>query len=147
MWSETQKYRLALEYKLLEKKMPQFKWYDLEGNTYLEGQVRTNDDGREYVLQCVLSNKFPDQKPKLFVVSPHTLPKYDGRGTINGAGKSHSFHTLDNGPRGCVQICHFKSEWWDSTKTLMAVLMKGMYWLEAYSTHLQTGKPIAVYCS
>lgn len=63
--------------------------------------------------------------------------------TINSVGSSHAFHTLSNGPDGCVQICHFKSEFWDASKTCVGVLFKGLLWLEAYDIYLKTDMSIA----
>ena len=140
MWSSSQQYRLALEKKLLEKEMPQFQWYDMTGNTYLEGYVKTYGNGDQYKLRVVLTSRFPDEMPNLFVVSPQRLPKYGGYGTVNAEGASHKFHTLKNGPGGCVQVCHFKPAFWDSSKTLVAVLIKGIFWLEGYEAHLKTDK-------
>jgi hypothetical protein len=135
-----------VERELLAKQMPQFEIFDLNGDTYIEGLARVYGSRAEFKLRLVLGRSFPDEMPKLFVVSPATLPKYNGRGTINSEGSSHCFHTLNNGPGGIVQICHFKSGWWDSSKTTVAALMKGIYWLEAYAAHLKTGRDISVYC-
>lgn len=145
MWTETQQHRLAVEKAVVDKEMPQFRFHDLAGNTYLEGEVGTSD-GSQFRLRCILHPRFPDEKPHLYVVSPSRLPRYGG-GTINALGKSHDFHTWGNGPDGCVQICHFKRDWWDSGKTLLAVLIKGVLWCEGYAMHLKTGRPIAAYCA
>ncbi|MBM4029155.1 MAG: hypothetical protein FJ280_27720 [Planctomycetes bacterium] len=144
MWSETQQTRIATERAVLREEMPQYEFYDPSGDTYVEGDVRTSD-GAEFTLRCVLGRHFPDEMPRLYVASPHRLPKHDGY-SVNGEGKSHQFHTLENGPNGEVQICHFKPDWWDSSKTLVAVLLKGLWWCEAYCAHLRTGNPISNYC-
>ena len=146
MWSKNQQCRLAVEKALVDEEMPQFRFHDPSGDTYLEGEVGTSG-GSQFTLRCVLHRRFPDEKPHLYVVSPHNLPKYGGHGTINALGKSHDFHTWKNGPDRCIQICHFKDDWWDASKTLVAVLIKGVLWCEAYTMHLKTGRPISAYCA
>ena len=108
MKTEKQLYRLGIERKLVAKELPQFEFHDIEGDTYIEGWVNIYGSSAEFMLRLVLGN-FPDGLPKLFVVSPAKLPKYNGRGTVNSVGASHDFHTLKNGPGGIVQICHFKA--------------------------------------
>ena len=146
MKTDTQLYRLGLEKKLVAKELPQFEFHDLNGDTYIEGWVKIYGSRTEFKLRLVLGRGFPDDLPKLFVVSPVTLPKYNGRGTVNSEGSSHEFHTLSNGPGGVVQICHFKRDWWNSSKTTVAVLIKGIYWLESYCAYLKRGISISSYC-
>ena len=62
--------------------------------------------------------------------------------TINSFGVSHAMHTLENGPSGEVQICHWRPDRWHSGITLNKVMLKGILWLEAYAQHLATGKDI-----
>ena len=147
MWSASQKYRLALEKSMLAKEMPQFRFYNMTGDTYVAGWAKTSGGRHNYKLTLILGFLFPDEMPKLFVISPHTLWKYDGYGTVNKEGISHAFHTLENGPGGRVQICHFKPDLWDSSKTIVAVMMKGLFWLEAYEAHLRTGRDLADFCT
>lgn len=146
MKTEKQLYRLGLERELVAKELPQFEFHDIEGDTYIEGWVNIYGSSAEFKLRLVLGN-FPDDLPKLFVVSPAKLPKYDGYSTVNYAGSSHEFHTLKNCPGGVVQICHFKRNWWDSSKTVVSVLMKGIYWLESYCAYLKSGRSISAYCT
>lgn len=146
MKTQTQHCRLDVERALVAKELPQFNFHDMNGGTYVEGWVKIYGSRTEFQLGLFLGRGFPDEMPKLYVASPTKLPKYGGHGTVNSAGSSHDFHTLSNGPSGVVQICHFKSSWWDSSKTTVAVLMKGIYWLEAYCAYLKTGKSISKYC-
>jgi len=146
MKTEKQLYRLGIERQLVAKELPQFEFFDLEGDTYIEGWVNIYGSSAEFKLRLILGN-FPDDLPKLFVVSPAKLPKHNGHGTINSKGSSHDFHTLSNGSGGVVQICHFKRNWWDSSKTAVAVLMKGIYWLEAYCAYLKSGRTVSAYCA
>lgn len=134
--------RLAVEAKLLAKYMPNFRFYEPRGNTYVEGWARTQG-GKAFKLKVVLPPDYPYAKPRLYVLDPVQLPRYGARGTVNDVGISHSFHTFDNGPDGCVQICHTRD--WDASLTLLKVLLKGVVWLEAYSAHLRTGRDIADY--
>ena len=145
MKTKKQLYRLGLERELLSKQMPEFEFHDIEGDTYIEGWVNIYGSSAEFRLRLVLGN-FPDDLPKLYVVSPVKLPKYNGYSTVNSVGSSHEFHTLSNGPGGVVQICHFKRNWWDSSKTTIAILIKGIFWLEAYCAYLKSGRSLSVYC-
>ena len=69
-------------------------------------------DRQDYELEVHLSRDYPDEMPKLYVISPTSLPKHGNQGTVNSCGLSHDFHTRPNGPNGCVQICHFHSSAW-----------------------------------
>ena len=146
MKTEKQLYRIGIEKELMAKELPHFEFYDIEGETFVEGGVNIYGSSAEFKLRLVLGD-FPDDLPKLFVVSPTKLPKYDGYGTVNSECASHEFHTSRNGPGGIVQICHFKRDWWDSSKSLISVLMKGIYWLECYCAYLKTGRKISSYCA
>lgn len=134
--------RLAVEQKLLAKYMPDFRFYDPRGDTYVEGWAQTRG-GKSFKLKVMLPPEYPYAKPSLYVMSPVTLPRHGGQGTVNDVGCTHSFHTLENGPDGCVQICHTRG--WDASITLVKVLLKGIVWMEAYSAHLRTGCEIADY--
>ena len=143
MWSQSQKYRLALEKEILAREMPQFRFCNLSSDTYVVGKTTTSGRRRWYELTLLLPECYPDEMPELYVSSPVTLWKEDGCETVNDEEVSHSFHTLSNGPDGCVQICHFKPDLWYPSIALTAVLMKGLLWLEAYEAHLRTGDDIA----
>jgi hypothetical protein len=52
-------------------------------------------------------------------------------------------HTLENGPSGAVQICHWRDDRWHSGITFDKVMLKVIVWLEAYEQHLSTGDSIA----
>jgi len=145
MKTDKQLLRLAIERQLVAMELPQFEFHDIEGDTYAEGLVNIYGSSTEFKLRLVLRD-FPDELPKLFVVSPTILPKYKGYGNVNSEGPSHAFHTMRNGAGGIVQICHFKRDWWDSSKTAVAVLIKGIFWLEAYCAYLKTGRKISEYC-
>ena len=133
--------RLQLERAITAKELPQFQFYEMGGDRYFEGWQRTSTGGL-YLLKLVLSAWYPDQMPSLYVTYPLILWKYGGN-TINSEGVSHAFHTLNNGPWGCVEICHFKRENWDASKTCVGILFKGILWLEAYGVHFVTGMSIA----
>ncbi len=142
MWSSSQRDRLYLERQLLARELPQFSLH-LNGETaYVIGWQGTSRRGKRYQLKLLLPEYYPDDEPELFVTSPRVLRKHGWWGSVNGEGVSHAFHTLDNGPGGCVQICHDK-DGWDASKTCVSVLMKGICWLEAYEAHLATGGDIA----
>jgi hypothetical protein len=135
--------RLGLEKALVSRELPQFHFYKSGDTAYFKGWQSTSKRLKKYQLKLVLPRWYPDEMPFLYVVRPETLYKYGSRGTVNADGISHEFHTLTNGPGGCVQICHFKHDRWDASKTCVGALMKGIVWLEAYEKHLQTGRTIA----
>jgi len=137
MWSISQRYRLATEKNVLAGKMRNFQFYNPTHDTYVAGGVHTRD-GNIFQLKLVPREGFPDEMPNLYVVWPLVLRRYGG-GTVNEVGISHEFHTWTNGPGGCVQICHTKPNLWDSSTTILGVLVKGQLWLEGYSQHLRTG--------
>ena len=135
--------RLGLEKALVSRELPQFQIYKSGDKVYFKGWQKTSYRSQDYQLKLALPRWYPDDMPSLSVIYPKILPKYGSMRTVNAEGTSHAFHTLSNGPGGCVQICHFKQEMWDASKTCVGVLMKGIMWLEAYERHLRTGKTIA----
>ena len=147
MWSRVQQYRLAFERQILAQELPHFCFHSMRGDTYISGWQSTSSDYRNYQLKLVLGCGYPDVMPKLYVVSPITLRTYKNRATINSMGLSHRFHVLGTGLGGCVEICHTKPTLWDPTMTCVAVLMKGIVWLEAYDAHRRTGEDICEFCS
>jgi hypothetical protein len=137
------KSRLQFEKSIIQHEMPQFQLYQMGDENYFHGRQTTTVLVRQYTLKLIIPAWYPDEMPLLFVTSPLTLHKFGGRGTINNEGVSHDFHTQENGPGGCVQICHFKSESWDASQTCVGIFQKGQLWLEAYDVHLCTGLSIA----
>ena len=133
--------RLQVEKGIMARELPQFIFFEIGNDSYFQGWHIVST-GLLYQLKLVLSEWYPDQMPSLYVTYPLILWKYGGN-TINSEGVSHAFHTFSNGPNGCVQICHFKSENWDASKTCVGVLFKGILWLEAYAMHFVTGMTIA----
>jgi hypothetical protein len=146
MWASSQQLRLALEKKILERRLPQFQFHDPKGGTYVSGVAPLPSAVLDLTLKCVVPRSYPDEMPRLFVTWPVILWKYNHCGTVNSEGTSHAFHTLWNGPGGVVQICHFKPEQWHSGRSLLGVLVKGLWWARAYEEHLRTGKPLCDYC-
>ena len=144
MWNSHQRRRLACEKKILERELPQFRFYDSTGDTYVQGDVFLPSAGLTLTLRCVIGRWFPDTMPEVYVVRPVTLWKYRRRSTINAEGCSHSYHTLSNGPSGVVQIC--TSGQWHSSVSLTGLLLKALFWCRCYEEHLRTGKPICDFC-
>jgi len=137
------KSRLQFEKSIMQNEMPQFLLCQTGNENYFYGCQTTTTLGLLHILKLTIPTWYPDEMPSLFVVCPLILPKYDSRGTINNEGASHKFHTQENGPGGCVQICHFKPDYWDASQTCVGVFLKGALWLEAYDVHLCTGQGIA----
>ena len=138
MLSPSLENRLRFEQRVLAKHLPSFSAYLYGKSPYFEGSYLTTSGGNGYRLKVVVPSWYPSEMPSLYIVSPRRLKKYGRRGSINEEGTSHSYHTLHNGPGGCVQICHFKSESWDASQTCVGVLAKGIMWCEAYDCHLVT---------
>lgn len=134
--------RIKNEEKIISKELPQFHLFKLDDEYSFEGWHTTTTNRLAFELKLSLPTGYPDVMPALYVTYPTILRKYGG-GTINSIGVSHAFHTLGNGPGGCIQICHFKNENWDASKTCVGVLFKGMLWCEACAVHLRTGREIA----
>lgn len=136
--------RLTLENQVLQRDgMPQFKVYcGRAGGYFLWGEHRTNA-GRSYTLRAPLPVGFPNSRPPLYIQAPNPLWGFSSSRTINSYGVSHAMHTFENGPKGEVQICHWRSDRWHSGITLNKVMIKAMLWLEAYEQHLSTGSDIA----
>jgi hypothetical protein len=134
---------MALEHQVLQRAgLSQFSVYHERDydRYYAFGTTRTNA-GAPYDLWLPLPSGYPDQRPPLYVAKPNPLPNAMN-GTINAAGLSHNMHTLEPGPQGVVQICHWRSDRWHAGITLDKVFLKGLLWLEAYEQHLLTGAPI-----
>jgi hypothetical protein len=143
MWTQQQRDRLVLEHRLLQSVgLTQFGVYhDRDRDEYYGlGTTQTNVRS-SYDLWIPIPSGYPDQRPPLYVWKPNPLPTSTG-GTVNDAGLSHAMHTLKTGPRGVVQICHWRDARWHAGITLDKVLLKGLIWLEAYEQHLSTGKSI-----
>jgi len=133
--------RLRTEEAIMAKKLPQFKLLHKNAQYYFEGWYSTST-GDRFQLRLVFTTHYPDEMPRLYVVSPKNLRKYS-QGFINLEASSHEFHTSPNGLGGCVQICHFSRDSWDASCTAVSAMIRGLLWLEAYSLHLLNGKSIA----
>lgn len=144
MLTEKQKRRLGAEKKILEQKLPQFKFFNILGCIYVAGETKTSD-GCKYKLKLEIGQQFPEEIPKLYVVYPSSLRTYNDR-LLNCKGTSHFFHTRESGPGACVQICHDSLALWNPSKSIFGVMLKGLIWLEGYCSHLRTGKSIAEFC-
>ena len=132
--------RLQLERTIMAKQLPQFQFYEIGEHRYFKGWQRTSTGGR-YLLELDLHSSYPDEMPSLYVVWPVILWKHGG-GNLNSFSSSHAYHTLSNGPGGCVQICHCKPSEWDASRTCWGVFMKGILWVEAHGVSMVTGMTI-----
>jgi hypothetical protein len=144
MWTTSQINRIAVERAVLQRAgLTQFEiYYASERDAYDVFGTAYSNTRNPYDLWIPIPRGFPDVRPPLYVAKPNPLRDAFG-GTINGWGLSHDMHTLTAGPRGMVQICHWRDARWHAAITLHKVLLKGLIWLEAYEQHLTTGKPIS----
>jgi hypothetical protein len=134
--------RIREEKKIMDKELPQFKLFKSGDMIFFRGWHTTTTSRLKFQLKLPLPTVYPDVAPKLYVTYPLTLVKYGG-GAINSMWSSHAFHTLGNGPDGCLEICHGGTGNWDASKTCIGILFKGMLWCEAYAVHLRTGLDIS----
>lgn len=141
MWSPEERQRLALEKRILDEKMPQFRFCDPRGDTYVEGAPLLSSGSNKYRLRIDIPSGFPLSCPSMYVSHPTPLLKHGGRETINPRSCSHAFHTLSNDGNGYVKICYTRG--WSPSMSLFAVLLRGILWLEAYEAHLRTGRDLA----
>ena len=75
-WNSTQQSRLSVEKDLLDSKLNGVTWLDptVAGKTRVEWQMRTNNK-QNFTLRVYLSDKFPNECPKLVVSSsPYGSP-------------------------------------------------------------------------
>ncbi len=137
--------RLAIEDRLLRQHFPGFHIQDLGGgpNPGVVGTLTTNS-GRRYALWIPLAH-FPSSAPPMYVISP-SLETYEGD-LLADQGLQSDMHLLSPDEHGHVQICHHNDTYWSPELTLYRVVLKGRIWLEAYESHLRTGKPIDHYLS
>ncbi|MFH2000093.1 MAG: hypothetical protein ABIK28_10445 [Planctomycetota bacterium] len=135
--------RLSFEAKIFAKYLSTFSFDLSQFPPCFVGNYRTTAGGNVYRLKVVPPEWYPNDMPSLYVIAPNRLTKYGDKGYVNDVGISHAYHTMENGPGGCVQICHFNSDTWDASKTCIGVATKGIMWCEAYDCHLATGRTIA----
>jgi hypothetical protein len=132
--------RLKIEETLLKQYFPSFRVQDLYGgpNPGAVGKL-TSQSGKQYVIFLRLG-QFPDEAPRMYVVSPKL---FNHRGeSMTQYGASGSMHTLAADEHGNTQICHYNGRFWNPRKTLYLCVMKGRLWLEAYEAHVRTGDDI-----
>lgn len=134
--------RLQWETTVLEKYFPRkFKFENInQSNEMLDVGIKTQA-GKIYRINIQLEPDYPNSLPKVYVIYPLPMKKYDGS-LLKGA--SHPMHTLANDGQK-IQICHYKKENWNPNQSLYKIVFKARIWLEAYEAHLRTGKPIDDY--
>lgn len=139
--SPAQIQRLRIERDLLDKYFPnRVTWISPRESTKVEVKLETNSN-KSYTLRIDLPQDYPNSCPPLTIASPKNLRQENGEPLPEN---SPEFHTL-GAKDGCISICHFYPLHWNAQDTMYEVFMKGRLWLEAYESHLSTGKPISVY--
>jgi len=134
--------RILDEKAILEETLSQFNLHRIGNEWCFIGWQTASIRNWKFQLKLPLPKYYPDQMPYLYVTAPTVLNKCGG-GTINEMECSHSFHTGNRGPQGCVTICHYKESTWDASHTCFGIFTKGILWIEAYASHLVTGRTIA----
>lgn len=104
------------------------------------GWHTTSGNGNRYQLRAQLSYSYPNEKPRLSIVTPKVLYKHGSFDTLNDIGSSHTFHIYGTDNDGNIDVCH--TLYWDASKTCVGVILKGFLWCEAYDHYLKTGLSI-----
>ncbi|MBF0651483.1 hypothetical protein IR083_21955 [Dysgonomonas sp. GY75] len=132
--------RLNLEKAVLSRYFPpsNYMFNDIgTRNAHLLVGVKTNSE-KVYTLKIDLSQNFPYNIPKVFIIHPQPLLSRYGGSLMS---PSASMHVLQ-GESGCVRICHYGTSSWSANVTLYKVILKSRMWLEMYENHLKTGYDI-----
>jgi len=135
--------RLNLENQIMARELPHFKLYVAGQEFYFRGWHQTRITGRNYQLKLIVPLWYPDEMPRLYVLSPNPLYRYGSHGTINSLAPLHALHINCNGPNDCVQICCLNQEEWNASLSCVSIIHKGLIWCEAYEEYLRTGEDIA----
>ena len=139
-WLPYQRYRLALEREILKIHMPDFEFFDTTGDAYVFGHY-TSSQGTTYGLHISIPDGFPDACPGSYITDPSPLMGKDM--AINAYKNSHDMHCWTTDVEGWTKICTFKPETWSAEHSIEKVIQKSFLWIEAYESHLTTGRDIA----
>lgn len=104
---------------------------------YMQAGVVTND-GKCYLLRFDL-RPFPQSKPRVYV--EEMLRTKSGAPMDGPSGTNHTLTPWN----GWTQLCHYNDSSWEVNVSLWKVYLKCRLWLEMYSAHLRTGKPMDYY--
>lgn len=132
--------RHLMESQILDKYFPRrYAFVGLGGsNPYVDLGLQSNSKN-VYRFRIMLAS-FPYNVPKVYISYPTNLKSFDNK-SLSSFGASHSMHLLS--PRdGMPQVCHFKNNHWNQNRTIYNISLKLRVWLEAYESHLRTGKPL-----
>lgn len=136
--TRAQKRRLGREKEIIDSYFPGFGWYRHHDETFVEGPLTTNSRCR-YALRVIIPQDYPSSVPAAFVTNPVLL---DSRGReLADRGPSDTMHLLES-LGNWTGICHHHPARWNANTTLYKVILKVRVWLEAYESHLRTGKNI-----
>jgi len=141
-WEKHQQYRLAIEREILTTHMPEFSFRDPVENTTVEGTWHSSK-GNAYRLLVALPPGFPDECPSCYVTDPCPLTGFHQ--DLIDYGNSHAMHTWDTDRDPWVRLCTYRPERWDASHSIEKILQKAMLWLEAYESHLESGRPISAF--
>ena len=131
--------RLGFERKKINQILPDARFIDPKGNTYVLMECKTKS-GIEYTQKIPIPESYPEEQPNLYIIKPNPLLMYNDQSSLNQLGSSHNYHTHSNGPDECVQICY--SGCWHAGMTILGILWRGIIWMGCYSIHLKTGQTI-----
>jgi hypothetical protein len=106
------------------------------------GTIDTNT-GAQYTIWMPLKY-FPDDVPPIYIVAPLDLEHFNGK-LLKNVGVVRNMHLNQPSPHGHPNICHHSPRHWRPSFTVARTLIKARLWLEAYESHLQSGKLIDYY--
>jgi len=141
MFTLEQQDRIDFEGDLVNMYLSDFRMFRYTSAFGFTGWVTPKTGSGSYELTLEATTVYEYVGPDLFVTSPHVLRLYGSHKSINSLGTTHAYHAYENGPDGCVKICHTSG--WDPSLSCVQVLLKGIIYCEAHSIHLRTGDTIA----
>lgn len=139
-WNEQQRYRLAVEKRILDEHMPDFRFYRPTEETYIEGEWKSSK-GNRYRIVVMLPEAYPDECPSCYIADPSPLMGREK--ALVDYGNSHEMHLWQTDVPGWTRVCTYRPACWTASHSIEKVIQKAMLWLEAYEAHKDTGRPIA----
>ena len=141
-WTTEQQIRLQKEMNILAQYFPAFSFTNVNGQTCIEGWMKTNSK-TNYKIRLYVPSDIPYSVPDVVITSPNPVTDGWGKNLVN-LGTSSTMHLLnprDNYPK----ICHYRSDSWNANVTFYKVLVKVRIWLEALDGHKKTGNDLDYY--
>lgn len=141
-WEPHQQYRLAMEHRILKERLPDFVFKDPRGDTSVEGWWQSSRENW-YRIVIDIPPGFPDECPNCYIAEPSPLRGvFQDLSTYGNSHKMHLWEATEAHPTW-TRICTYRPAAWSASHSIEKVIHKAMLWIEAFESHLETGKPIA----